>query len=115
MKTDRPQRKVEHGMKHREISAIGQASFARLARELGLKPQHYTRTDEWLKNDANRLHVVQRYDCDGGMSVVLKQAFRPEDPRVGFMLLVQILTDWNRMQPDPVCADQGNRPPGLCL
>lgn len=66
--------------RHRELAKEAEQTFKRMARELGLKPQHYRRAGQWIKDDANRLHIVQLFNSDGGLPVVLKQAVRPEDP-----------------------------------
>ena len=45
-----------------------------------MDPSRYTCADEWIKDETNRLHIVQKYDADGVEPVILKQAFRPDDP-----------------------------------
>lgn len=58
-------------------------TFLPLASEAGIDPTAYSVGAEWIKDDANRLHIVQRYDGPDGAAVVLKHALRPVD-QAGF-------------------------------
>ncbi|MEO9574297.1 MAG: phosphotransferase [Tateyamaria sp.] len=54
-------------------------AFIPLAVQAGVDPKDYTVGAEWIKDDTNRLHIVQRYDGPDGARVVLKHALRPVD------------------------------------
>ena len=64
------------------LRASASGCFSSLAAYAGLDETSYSCGAEWIKNEENRLHIVQRYDADGGASVVLKHAFSPTDPTV---------------------------------
>ncbi len=66
-------------MSHDDLRKAARDAFKRLAREAGLKPQFYELRGEWIKDDANRLHIVQSYGGDGALPVVLKLALRPQN------------------------------------
>lgn len=53
--------------------------FHALGRRAGLNVEGYEVGADWIKNDRNRLHIVQRYDSSASASVILKYAQRPED------------------------------------
>ncbi|KIN74443.1 phosphotransferase [Sulfitobacter guttiformis] len=53
--------------------------FCELGAQAGLAVTDYRCGAEWIKDDRNRLHIVQRYDNSGAPSVVLKFAQRPVD------------------------------------
>ena len=43
-------------------------------------PPPYKHTRHWVKSDPRREHIVMRFDSDGVPPLILKQAFRPDDP-----------------------------------
>jgi thiamine kinase-like enzyme len=53
--------------------------FIYLSGQIGINGENYINGAEWIKDDPNRLHIVQRYDKAGGASLVLKYAQRPVD------------------------------------
>lgn len=53
--------------------------FCDLGAQAGLVINDYQCGAEWIKDDRNRLHIVQRYDASCAPSVVLKFAQRPVD------------------------------------
>lgn len=53
--------------------------FQLLGAQAGLQVEAYDCGAEWVKDDRNRLHIVQRYDRAGAESVVLKFAQKPND------------------------------------
>ncbi len=53
--------------------------FCDLGAQADLVVKDYRCCAEWIKDDRNRLHIVQRYDKSGAPSVVLKFAQRPVD------------------------------------
>jgi Ser/Thr protein kinase RdoA (MazF antagonist) len=62
-----------------EIEALGQEAFAHLAPQAGLGSS-FVKTRSWVKRDARRLHIVQRFDAEEADPVILKLVLRPEDP-----------------------------------
>lgn len=63
----------------KSLKIEAQRLFVSLAQQAGLQAENYACKAEWIKDDRNRLHIVQRYDQAGGASVVLKYAQRPVD------------------------------------
>ncbi|MEP3676174.1 phosphotransferase [Sulfitobacter sp.] len=53
--------------------------FQILGSQAGLTVDGYICGADWIKDDRNRLHIVQRHDSAAGESVVLKYAQRPQD------------------------------------
>lgn len=53
--------------------------FVPLADQAGIDPTAFAVRAEWIKDDANRLHIVQRFDGPDGACVVLKHALHPVD------------------------------------
>ncbi|MEP1767244.1 MAG: phosphotransferase [Sulfitobacter sp.] len=51
--------------------------FNMLTGQLDITGENYSCGAEWIKDDRNRLHIVQRYDLAGDVSLVLKYAQRP--------------------------------------
>lgn len=62
------------------LRASASRCFSTLAAHAGLDGGVYSCGTEWIKNEENRLHIVQRYDGDEVTSVILKHAFLPSDP-----------------------------------
>jgi len=52
-------------------------AFVQLADQAGINPKVYAVGAEWVKDDANRLHIVQRYDGPDDPRVVLKHTLHP--------------------------------------
>ncbi|MGR3502157.1 phosphotransferase [Pseudaestuariivita sp.] len=61
-----------------DVKEAARETFRGLARQAGLDAARFEMTRTWVKDDARRLHIVARFDGPEG-SVMLKQAFRPED------------------------------------
>ncbi|MGY3438513.1 phosphotransferase [Marinovum sp. KMM 9879] len=55
--------------------------FHHLAAQAGLDAGAYAPTRHWLKDNPQRLHLVMRFDAPRQAPLILKQVFRPEDPR----------------------------------
>lgn len=56
-----------------------EGTFRDLIAQTRADPSPYRRTQHWIKSDANREHVVVRFDSDDGPPLILKQAFRPQN------------------------------------
>ncbi|MEO0863536.1 MAG: phosphotransferase, partial [Pseudomonadota bacterium] len=64
---------------HRHLLEAAQTTFNDLVVRAFDDPPVYRKTRHWVKFDANREHVVVRFDSDDAPPVILKQAFRPDD------------------------------------
>lgn len=73
---DHPSGKNDDGEKLRRAA---RQSFEILTQRIGQDAAPYKCTQEWLKNDPNRLHILQRYDASNAKTLMLKHASRPMD------------------------------------
>ncbi|MFL4469388.1 phosphotransferase [Tateyamaria armeniaca] len=64
---------------HRHLLEAAQSTFDDLVVQAFDDPPAYRKVRHWIKSDANREHVVVRFDSDGAPPLILKQAFRPKD------------------------------------
>jgi len=61
------------------LKAEAHQMFSDLTGQIGIDGKSYDCAAEWIKDDRNRLHIVQRYDKAGERALVLKYAQRPVD------------------------------------
>lgn len=90
------------------LNAEASRLFNVLGTQAGLAVDEYVCTANWVKDDRNRLHIVQRYDSPASGSVVLKYAQRPQDPE-GF---ARILNAHHAAQ-DALSGSTGNEVPEI--
>lgn len=72
--------------------------FSILAAHAGLDGGVYSCGTEWIKNEENRLHIVQCYEGNGVDSVILKHAFLPSDLAVFPQILAAHQQAYNALE-----------------
>lgn len=87
-----------------EIKQEARRLFFDLAAQGGLDPGGYHPTFEWIKNDSNRLHIVQKYESPTGAPLILKKAAQPNDPEEFASIIAAHLQAQEVLAPHPVAT-----------